>query len=298
MSWGEDETRRGRSMTSYQRSVPIVRTVEDLRRHMQPWRAQALRTALVPTMGALHAGHVALVGGGLRRAERIVVTIFINPAQFGPNEDFAHYPRDEHSDARKLAEAGAHLIFAPAAGEIYPAGFCTTVKVAGPAKAGLEDRFRPHFFDGVATVVSKLFIQAWCDYALFGEKDYQQLKVVTRMARDLDIATKIIAVPTVREPDGLAMSSRNAYLSHQDRERAPLLYNCLNEAAAAIRSGTAPAKAAAAARRKLTGAGFKVDYVAARNAGTLAELREPGDPIRLLAAAWLAGTRLIDNVGV
>jgi pantoate--beta-alanine ligase len=278
--------------------ISIVRTVEELRRRMQPWRAQGLRTALVPTMGALHAGHVELVGQGLRRADRIVVTIFVNPAQFGPNEDFSRYPRDERSDAARLAEAGAHLVFAPDAIEVYPEGFCTTVSVAGPAKAGLEDRFRPHFFDGVTTVVSKLFIQAWCDYALFGEKDYQQLKVVTRMARDLDIATKIIAVPTVREPDGLAMSSRNAYLSGADRERAPLLYRSLTAAADAIRSGTPPAKAAAAARRKLARAGFKVDYLAARNAETLAELREPSDPVRLLAAAWLADTRLIDNVGV
>jgi pantoate--beta-alanine ligase len=278
--------------------ISIVRTVEELRRRMQPWRAQGLRTALVPTMGALHAGHVELVGQGLRRADRIVVTIFVNPAQFGPSEDFSRYPRDERSDAARLAEAGAHLVFAPEAVEVYPEGFCTTVSVAGPAKAGLEDRIRPHFFDGVTTVVSKLFIQAWCDYALFGEKDYQQLKVVTRMARDLDIATKIIAVPTVREPDGLAMSSRNAYLSVADRERAPLLYRSLTAAADAIRSGMPPAKAAAAARRKLARAGFKVDYLAARNAETLAELREPSDPVRLLAAAWLADTRLIDNVGV
>jgi pantoate--beta-alanine ligase len=278
--------------------VPIVRSVEELRRHMRPWRAEGLRTALVPTMGALHAGHMALVGQGLRRADRIVVTIFVNPAQFGPGEDFSQYPRDERSDARKLAEANAHLIFAPEPAEIYPEGFCTSVTVAGPATVGLEDRFRPHFFDGVATVVSKLFIQAWCDYAMFGEKDYQQLKVVVRMARDLDIATTIIAVPTEREPDGLAMSSRNRYLSAEDRQRAPLLFGGLTEAAAAISSGTPPAKATAAARRNLARAGFKVDYLVARNGETLAELREPSDPIRLLAAAWLGNTRLIDNIGV
>jgi pantoate--beta-alanine ligase len=278
--------------------VPIVRTVEELRRRMQPWRAHGLRTALVPTMGAVHAGHLALVGQGLRRADRIVVTIFVNPTQFGVGEDFIRYPRDERFDAGQLAEAGAHLIFAPEIPEMYPEGFCTTVKVAGPATAGLEDRFRPQFFDGVATVVSKLFIQAGCDYAMFGEKDYQQLKVVDRMARDLDITTTIIAVPTVREPDGLAMSSRNAYLSAEDRKRAPLLYRTLREAAAAIGSGTPSAKAAASAQRKLGRAGFKVDYVAARHAETLAELREPSDPVRLLAAAWLAGTRLIDNLGV
>lgn len=278
--------------------VPIVRSVEELRRHMLPWRAQGLRTGLVPTMGALHDGHVELVAQGLRRADRIVVTIFVNPAQFGPNEDFALYPRDERADTGVLATAGAHLVFAPEPREIYPESFCTTVSVAGPAKAGLEDSFRPHFFDGVTTIVAKLFVQASCDYAMFGEKDYQQLKVVTRMARDLDIATKIIAVPTVREPDGLAMSSRNAYLSAEDRARAPLLHRALSEAAETIRAGTPSAKAAAATEGTLADAGFQVDYVAARNAETLAELPEPGEPVRLLAAAWLGGTRLIDNLGV
>ena len=278
--------------------IPIIRTVEDLRGYMRPWRAAGLRMALVPTMGALHEGHVKLVGQGLLLADRVVVTIFVNPAQFGPSEDFSRYPRREEADAAKLAESGAHLIFAPQTGEMYPEGFCTTVSVAGPAKMGLEDRFRPHFFDGVTTVVSKLFVQAGCDYAMFGEKDFQQLKVVTRMARDLDIPTRVVAVATVREPDGLAMASRNAYLSGEDRKRAPLLYRCLSEAAEAIRAGRPAAKAAAGARRKLTKAGFKVDYVAARHAETLAELSDPGDPIRLLAAAWLATTRLIDNVGV
>lgn len=278
--------------------IPIVRSIEALRRHMRPWRAQGLRSALVPTMGALHVGHVELAAQGLRRADRVVVTIFVNPAQFGPNEDLSKYPRDERADAAKLAEAGAHLIFAPEPGEIYPEGFCTTVTLAGPAKAGLEDRFRPHFFAGVATIVAKLFNQAGADYAMFGEKDFQQLKVVTRMARDLDIATDIIAVATVREPDGLAMSSRNGYLSTDERTTAPLVYRCLSEAAAAIRSGTPPVEAARQAQNELVAAGFKVDYVAARNAETLAELRKPGEPIRLLAAAWLTDTRLIDNVGV
>ena len=278
--------------------VPIVRTVEELRRAMQPWRAQGLRTGLVPTMGALHDGHAELVAQGLRRADRIVVTIFVNPAQFGPGEDFALYPRDERADTARLATAGAHLVFAPEPREIYPESFCTTVSVAGPAKAGLEDRFRPHFFDGVTTIVAKLFVQANCDYAMFGEKDYQQLKVVTRMALDLEIATKIVAVPTVREPDGLAMSSRNAYLSDEDRERAPLLHRALSEAAEATRAGTPTGQAAAAAEGKLAEAGFRVDYVTARNAETLVGLREPGEPVRLLGAAWLGRTRLIDNMGV
>jgi pantoate--beta-alanine ligase len=279
-------------------AIPILRTEAELRRQVQVWRAEGLRTALVPTMGALHDGHLTLVAEALRRAERIVVSIFVNPKQFGPNEDFSRYPRDERGDARKLAEVGAHLIFAPEPAAIYPDGFCTTVSLAGPAKAGLEDRFRPHFFDGVTTVVAKLFILAACDYATFGEKDFQQLKVVTRMAGDLDIPTTVIPVSTVREPDGLAMSSRNAYLTPEERAVAPRLYRSLEGAAAAIRAGTVPQEAVTDASRTLSDAGFRVDYVAARNAETLAELREPYDPIRLLAAAWLGSTRLIDNVGV
>jgi pantoate--beta-alanine ligase len=279
-------------------ALPILRAEEELRRQVSGWRAEGLRTALVPTMGALHDGHLKLVTEGLEKADRIVVSIFINPKQFGPTEDLSRYPRDELGDARKLADGGAHLIFAPEPGEIYPAGFCTTVSVAGPAKVGLEDKFRPHFFDGVATIVAKLFILAACDYAMFGEKDHQQLKVVARMARDLDIPTTVVPVPTVREPDGLAMSSRNAYLTREERALAPRIYEALNRAAQAIRGGTVPAEAVSDASRTLSQAGFRVDYVAARNAETLAELREPGDPIRLLAAAWLGSTRLIDNVGV
>lgn len=278
--------------------VPIVRTEEELRRQVGGWRREGLRSALVPTMGALHAGHLKLVAEGLERADRVVVSIFVNPKQFGPTEDLSRYPRDERGDARKLAEAGAHLIFAPEPADIYPEGFCTTVLVAGPAKVGLEDRFRPHFFDGVATIVAKLFILAACDYAMFGEKDYQQLKVVARMARDLNIPTTVVPVATVREPDGLAMSSRNAYLSRQERALAPRIHQALCHAARAIRGGAVPAEAVTDAGRTLSEAGFRVDYVAARNAETLADLRDPGDPIRLLAAAWLGSTRLIDNLGV
>lgn len=278
--------------------LPTVRTVKELRRHIQAWRGQGLRMALVPTMGALHRGHLALVEQGLRRADRIVVSIFVNPKQFGPAEDFSRYPRDQRGDAGKLAEAGAHLIFAPDVREVYPNGFCTAVTVGGPASVGLEDRFRPQFFAGVATVVAKLLIQAQCDYAMFGEKDYQQLKVVGRLVRDLDIPTAVLAVATVREPDGLALSSRNAYLSPAERRLAPLIYRSLSEAAEAIRSGALPAKAVASARRMLVRAGFDVDYVAARNAESLAELREPNEPVRLLAAARLGDTRLIDNVAV
>ena len=228
----------------------------------------------------------------------MIVTIFINPRQFAPTEDLARYPRDEAADIARLKAAGAHLVFAPDGLEMYPPGFATTVSLAGPAKAGLEDRFRPAFFDGVATIVAKLFAQAGCDYAMFGEKDYQQLKVVTRMARDLDIATTVIGVETVREADGLAMSSRNAYLSPAERQIAPLLHGALDAAAGAIRAGRSADYATRRARAFLKQAGFKVDYVAARNAVTLGRLEAPSEPIRLLAAAWLGMTRLIDNIGV
>ena len=207
--------------------MEIIGTVEQLRRTIAGWRAQAMRTALVPTMGALHDGHIALVHQALRLADRIVVSIFVNPKQFGAHEDLGKYPRDEAGDRRKLKEAGAHLIYAPATLEMYPEGFATEVALSGPATVGLEDRFRPHFFAGVATAVAKLFIQAGCDYAMFGEKDYQQLKVVTRMAGDLDIPTVVIPVATVRESDGLAMSSRNAYLSRAaDPPRADRRRRC------------------------------------------------------------------------
>ncbi len=275
-----------------------VRALDQLRRQISDWRAQGLRTALVPTMGSLHEGHLTLVRQGLRLADHVVVTIFINPKQFAPGEDLDRYPRDEKGDSRKLKQAGASLIFIPDLSLMYPEGFATTVSVAGPAKVKLEDKYRPHFFNGVATIVSKLFIQTGCDYAMFGEKDYQQLKVITRMARDLDITTAIIGVETVREPDGLAMSSRNTYLSTAERSVAPLLHQCLADTAGAILEGKAPARATASARRRLIRAGFKIDYFTARNAETLETIRSPNEPVRLLAAVWLGTTRLIDNIGV
>jgi pantoate--beta-alanine ligase len=276
----------------------IVRTVAALRRETAAWRAAGKRVALVPTMGALHVGHLTLVREGLRHGERLVATIFVNPRQFAAHEDLGRYPRDEAGDVAKLAGAGAHLVFAPDPQEIYPAGFTTTVVLAGPAKAGLEDRYRPHFFDGVATVVAKLFIQSGADAAMFGEKDYQQLKVVTRMAKDLDLPIAIVGVATVREADGLAMSSRNAYLSKSERLLAPALHRILAQAAARIAAGGAPQRATRAAYRALTTLGFKVDYVTARNAETLARPQAAGEPLRLLAAAWLGKTRLIDNIAV
>jgi len=279
-------------------TLKVVRNILDLRRETASWRAQGLASAVVPTMGALHRGHLTLVREGLKRADRVVTTIFINPKQFGPQEDLGRYPRTEAADVAQLEEAGAHLVFAPQPNEVYPPGFATSIVVAGPAKAGLEDKFRPHFFDGVATVVAKLFTQSEAQFAMFGEKDYQQLLVVRRMARDLDLPVEVIGVPTVREESGLALSSRNAYLSKAEHRQAASLYRILTQAAVKIKAGQKPTRATAAARRALTTRGFRVDYVAARNAETLALPREADEPVRLLAAVWLGTTRLIDNIAV
>lgn len=277
----------------------IIRTIEGLRRETAKWRGDDLTFAIVPTMGALHEGHLALVAEGLEHADRVIVTIFVNARQFGANEDLSRYPRDEAGDVAKLAAAGVHLIFAPSADEIYAENFATTVVLKGPAKANLEDKFRPHFFDGVATIVAKLFIQSGADFAIFGQKDYQQLQVVTRMTRDLDLPIEVIGVPTVRAPDGLALSSRNQYLTKTERHQATAIYKSLNQAAEKIRSGIDPQKAMRAASRSLTTLGFKVDYVTARNAETLdVPLSHSDEPLRLLAAAWIGKTRLIDNIEV
>ena len=276
----------------------LIRTLAALRRETQRWRKDGLTYAVVPTMGAIHSGHTELVTQGLKRADRVITTIFVNPKQFAAHEDLAKYPRDEDGDVKKLAKAGSHAIYIPGPGEVYPEGFSTTVTLTGPAKAGLEDRFRPQFFDGVATIVAKLFTQTGADFAMFGEKDYQQLKVVTRMAKDLDLPIEVIGVPTVREADGLAKSSRNVYLSTADRQQALAIYQALTAAADRIRAGTKPETAARAAERRLTTEGFQVDYVAARNAETLARPRTEDEPLRLIAAAWLGKTRLIDNIAV
>jgi pantoate--beta-alanine ligase len=279
-------------------TLTIVRNILDLRKETASWRARGFASAVVPTMGALHQGHLTLVREGLKHADRVVTTIFVNPKQFAANEDLGRYPRTEASDLAQLEEAGAHLVFAPAPDEVYPAGFATSVVMAGPAKAGLEDKFRPHFFDGVATVVAKLFTQSGADFAMFGEKDFQQLLVVKRMARDLDLPIEVIGVPTVREANGLALSSRNAYLSKAEHHQAASLFRILHQAAVKIRAGQKPSRATAAARRALTTRRFRVDYVAARNAETLALPRTVDEPMRLLAAVWLGGTRLIDNIAV
>lgn len=275
----------------------VVETVADLRAAVAGFRAEGAKVALVPTMGALHVGHLGLVARARQMAQRTVVSIFVNPTQFGPKEDFGRYPRTFEADLDKLAEAGVDLVYAPAASEMYPDGFCTKIVVGGPSE-GLETDFRPHFFAGVATVVGKLFIQCAPDYAMFGEKDYQQLKVVTRLSKDLDLGVEVVPNATVREADGLALSSRNAYLSPEERAIAPVIHQALSAAAEAIRSGAAADGAADEARARIADAGLKVDYVVARNAETLAPLTAADEPVRLLAAAWLGKTRLIDNRGV
>jgi pantoate--beta-alanine ligase len=281
------------------RRPAIARTIAALDRSLGKFRAAGESVALVPTMGALHVGHLALVRRARQRADRVVVSIFVNPAQFAPHEDFASYPRTFDADVEALAALGVDLVWAPTPEIMYAPGFATMVQVKGPAAADLEDRFRPHFFGGVATVVAKLFAQCRPDFALFGEKDYQQLKTVSRMAADLDLKVKVIAVPTVREKDGLALSSRNVYLSPVERAAAPALYRLLNESAARIAAGEPIAKVMSEGWIAIEAAGFAVDYFEARHAETLARVETLGDgPIRLLAAARLGKTRLIDNVAV
>jgi len=279
----------------------IVRTVAELRARVTGWRRTGDRIAMVPTMGALHDGHLSLVRIGFERAERVVVSIFVNPTQFAPHEDFQSYPRTEVRDMELLELLGTDLVFAPSAAEMYPPGFATRIETAGPA-LGLESDTRPHFFGGVATVVSKLLIAANPDLAIFGEKDYQQLAVVRRMARDLGLPVEIVGAPTVREPDGLAMSSRNAYLSPEERDIAPVLHDVLMQTAAALRGGVAPDQALDDGRRAILAAGFRaLDYLDLRDAQTLEPVLDKsasGRPLRLLVAAWLGRTRLIDNCAV
>jgi len=277
----------------------VVRTIPALRSAVAAWRKRGERVALVPTMGALHAGHLALVRAGRRRARRLVVSIFVNPAQFAPTEDFGSYPRTFDSDAAALTELKVDLIWAPTAAVMYPEGFATRITPEGPALAGLEDKFRPHFFGGVATVVGKLAIQCGPDVAMFGEKDYQQLKVVTRLIQDLDLPIRIIGVPTVREKDGLALSSRNTYLSESERAAAPTLYRVLKECAGKIAGGALIAQVLDEGGAAIERAGFALDYLEARHTDTLQPVASVKDgPIRLLVAARIGRTRLIDNVAV
>jgi pantoate--beta-alanine ligase len=278
--------------------VPICRTVTSLRKAREAF-GRGRSVALVPTMGALHRGHIALVNAARRRADRVIVSIFVNPTQFAPNEDFGSYPRTFAADIEALTQATADLVWAPPAGVMYPQGFATRIEPAGAAKAGLEDKFRPHFFGGVATVVAKLFTQTQPDIALFGQKDYQQLRVITQMANDLDLPLKVVGIPTVRERDGLALSSRNAYLSPEERALAPILHRVLKDSARRIKAGDAIAAVLAAGRAEIERAGFALDYLEARHALTLQPAASVKDgPVRLLVAAKLGRTRLIDNLAV
>jgi len=277
----------------------IARTVSSLRRALQSCRQAGERVALVPTMGALHRGHLALVRQAHRRAQCVVVSIFVNPTQFAPHEDFGSYPRRFAADIAALSKAKVDLVWAPSASVMYPEGFATRIAPEGAAIAGLEDKFRPHFFGGIATVVAKLFTQTAPDFALFGQKDYQQLRVVTQMAKDLDLPLKVIGMPTVREKDGLALSSRNVYLSAAERSVAPVLYRVLKASAARIKKGEAISQVLDIARIEIDLAGFALDYLEARHALTLAPVASRNDgPIRLLVAAKIGKTRLIDNLAV
>lgn len=278
-------------------ALHTVRTIADLRNQVADWRKQGLTVGLVPTMGALHDGHLTLVKSALESCDRVIATIFVNPKQFGENEDFGTYPRTEQEDAAKLEQAGGHLLFAPNVDEMYGKdGGVTTVTVSGLGDI-LEGKFRPGFFNGVATVVTKLLLQALPDRAFFGEKDYQQLNVIKRFVADLNIPVEICGVATVRETDGLAMSSRNAYLTREDREIAPALYRTISEVSERFKVGGKADALSDWAARQLQDAGFqKVDYVAIRHGEDLTQDAQKGEPIRVLAAAFLGKARLIDNV--
>jgi pantoate--beta-alanine ligase len=278
--------------------VQIVRDIEALRAAVAELRAGGGTIAFVPTMGALHSGHMALVAEGRRRADHVVASIFVNPTQFAAHEDLSTYPRREASDAKLLEEEGCALLWSPDVATMYPDGSRISVR-AGSLGEGLDGAARPGHFDGVATVVSRLFDQVRPDIALFGEKDYQQLAVVRQMVRDLDLGVEIIGVPTQRDADGLALSSRNAYLADDERQAARTLPRALGEAAAAIRRGGDVAEALANARERLAKAGFDpIDYVALCDSDTLAPVAALERPARLLAAARIGRTRLIDNLAV
>ncbi|MBR1141401.1 MAG: pantoate--beta-alanine ligase [Bradyrhizobium sp.] len=281
------------------RTPRVARSLSALRRELDSLRARKATVALVPTMGALHDGHISLVRQAKRRADKVVVSIFVNPTQFAPTEDFGSYPRTWKEDVAKLAAERVDLIWHPDAKAMYPDGFTTRIVPEGPALAGLEDRFRPHFFGGVATVVAKLFAQCRPDVAIFGEKDYQQLRVVTQMARDLDLGVRVVGSRTVRERDGLAMSSRNVYLSADERRVAPTLHRALKELASRLRAGGDMQDALRDGAATITQAGFDLDYLEVRHAETLAPVtQDESGPKRILVAARIGTTRLIDNIAV
>lgn len=278
--------------------MDIVRTVAEMRSHVSMWRREGLNVALVPTMGSLHAGHLSLMKVGKERSDRVIATIFVNPLQFAPNEDFETYPRREDSDIQKLVEEDIDLLFAPGVNEMYRPDATTTINVGGLTDC-LCALSRPGFFDGVATVVTKLLLQALPDIAIFGEKDYQQLLVIKRLATDLDIPVEIIGAPTIREEDGLALSSRNVYLDTKSRSIAPSMYNILNQYASDISNGNDIKKSLQLAKQNMQKSGFeKIEYLDLRSSQTLQACNDIRKPSRLFAAAWLGSTRLIDNLAI
>lgn len=278
--------------------LPIIRTLPALRAATRDWHAQGDTIGVVPTMGALHDGHLSLVAAAMAACDRVIVTIFVNPKQFNQTSDLDAYPRTEEADARKLERFAVDAVYAPDVTQIYPDGFATTVSVTGMTDV-LCGAHRPGHFDGVATVVTKLFTQTSADKAFFGEKDFQQLMVVQRMARDLDLPVDVIGCPTIREEDGLAMSSRNLLLSDRARIKAPRLNEVMQDVATALAQGAAFSGAQAPVVAKLEGAGFTgIDYFDLRSCAALTALERPTEPARLFAAAWLAGVRLIDNIDI
>lgn len=281
------------------KSAKIIRSVKDLRKQIAKWRASEKSIALVPTMGALHDGHISLVKLAKKKADRVVVSIFVNPSQFAPSEDLSRYPRDETGDLNRLNAVETDLVWAPDLSEMYPDGFSTSVTPGNTAQY-LEGAFRPHHFGGVATVCCKLFSQVTPDMAIFGEKDYQQLVVLRQMVSDLNLPLTLVGAPTKREKDGLALSSRNTYLSTQERDIAPSLYAAISEVADKVSDGADISTSIASAKQKLIHSGFtKIDYLDVRDAETLGPpVIGSNRPLRVLVAIWLGKTRLIDNVAV
>ncbi len=278
--------------------TPIIRTVADLRNLVRGWKAAGDTVGVVPTMGALHDGHLSLARRARAECDRVITTIFVNPMQFNNPEDLKKYPRSEDADARLLATVPVDAIFAPPVAEVYPDGFITTVSMTGVAQP-LEGHMRPGHFDGVATVVTKLFGMTLADKGYFGQKDWQQLQVVLRLARDLNVPVDVVGCETIRDPDGLAMSSRNARLSAEGRARAPVLYAAITAAADDIRAGQSDRMAIREAAEAMRAAGFeRVEYIELRDAATLMPSDDPARPRRMLAAAWVDGVRLIDNIPV
>lgn len=276
----------------------IIRTVAELRPIVRGWKAAGEKVGVVPTMGALHDGHLSLARTGKQECERVITTIFVNPKQFNNPDDLKKYPRTEEADVALLSSVGVDVVFIPQPDEVYPDGFITTVSVGGVSEP-LEGRMRPGHFDGVATVVTKLFGMTMADRGYFGQKDWQQLQVVLRLVRDLNLPIKIVGCETIREEDGLAMSSRNVRLTAQGRAVAGMLYSAITAAADDIRSGQSDRQAIREAAEKVRAAGFdRVEYIELRDAETLMPSDDPQKPRRMLAAAWLDGVRLIDNIPV